>query len=382
MAYVQIAGQGLLLPELPPFSSPAFSSSPLIDATGEKIAFVGPVFFKAHTGSKTINKVHFRVGSLTKAGGSGWTVSLQSVSLTSGPPIVPSEVQDQFRAIAAADLTANTWFTSGLVTSDGTDTGTKRTVNFGELLAVVLEYDAGGRLGADSLVLNALGNILNTAVIGHQNCVMLKSGAGPTWAQLSAAINVVLEFSDGTFGTLDHAAVANGTNTHSYNSGTGVADEYANAFTLPFPCKVDGGWAILNFAAGADVEIILYDGTTAQQTVTVDSNAIGGAGSARFIHFSFAETALTANHTYYLSIRPTTANSITAYSIDVNDANHWDTWPLGQYMAYTTRLDLGAWAATTTTRRLMAGLRASSLDDGTGGAGGSGAVLSRVRSGY
>jgi len=142
-ANVQFTGVGAYVPWPINSMTPGFSSTLVIDATGEQAAQLGQVWFPARTGSKTINKVHFRFGAVTKAGGSGLQVSLQDVSLTAGPPAQPDGVVDQYRAIANGEATfaANTWYTSGLLTSDGTDTGTKRTVNFGDLVACVLEYD-------------------------------------------------------------------------------------------------------------------------------------------------------------------------------------------------------------------------------------------------
>ena len=348
-----------------------FNSSLVIDATGEKAAQSGQVWFPARTGSKTIDKVHFRFGTVTKAGGSGLNLSLQDVSLTTGPPKQPDGTVDQYRAIANGEATfaSNTWYTSGLITSDGTDTGTKRTVNYGDQLAVVLEYDGGGRLGADSVVMSMFA--MDGA--GQFNNYGLGALYTASWASVYQGIDIVLEFSDATFGTISSGQgvmPAKAIATASFAVNTAGADEYALEIKFPFPVKLDGAWFHAATAVGSDFEIVLYSGTTALQTVTVDYNAIG-INATRIVEVVFPETALTANTLYRLAIRPTTTVAVQLYYLDVNNAAFLDLLPGGQAFAYSTRVDQGAWSATTTTRRLFGGVRISSLSDGVGGGGGS-----------
>lgn len=367
MALQTIAGEGFFFPASALLTSgfgTTFDSSLLIDATGEKIAMCGRVFNKDRS-SKTINKVHFRFGAVTKAGGSNLTVSLQDQALVI--PNQPDETQDQYRAIANADITANTWFTSGLITSDGTDTGSKRTVAYNERIAVVIEFDGGGRLGSDSFVVSGLAGSATSNIVS--NC--LKTGG--SWAVIAGVAVVLFEFSDGTFGTLQNARPVSAINTHTYKQDTGTADEYALEFQVPWPCKVDGGWAFLTVAAAtADYDIILYDGTTpmASGSVSIDGGEHSSANN-RYAIFGFAaEVTLAANTTYRLAFKPTqTTSNISVISIDVAAAGHFQAHPGGTAFQYTTRLDSGSWASPTTTRRLMAGVRISALDDAASAGG-------------
>jgi hypothetical protein len=77
--------------------------------------------------------------------------------------------------------------------------------------------------------------------------------------------------------------------------------------------------------------------------------------------------ALAALTQYYLSVKPTTTNNVTVYALDVDDSNQLALHPGGGNFNYSTRVDGGAWAAPTTTRRLVAGLMISALDNGSGG---------------
>lgn len=352
---------GYLFPD-PPFfgNAPSLSTTLLIDATGEKVAMIGRVWFKERTGTKDITKVGFRFGAVTKAGGSALTVSLQDVSLTASP-LQPDEVQDQTVAIANANASfaSNTWIQTGALSAS-------RTVSVGDLLAVVVEYDGAGRLGADSVVISSIA--ASSSIL--QSAPALKTAA---WAEVTTIANVVLEFTDGTFGTLSGALPFSALNTEAFNSGTTAGaggDERGTAFQFPYPVTVEGGYVTIALAGtSSDFDVVLYSGTTALATCSVDANATSSTGG-RLCYFDFATPqALSANTTYRLAIKPTTVNNVTIYSLDLADANHRQAWGGGVNWAYTVRTDAGAWTDTTT-RRALLGLRISAgADDAGSGAG-------------
>ena len=338
------------------------NSAPAIAATGDKTAFCGRVWTPTR-GSKSIERIGYRYGSgLVKAGGSGHTVSLQDVSLTAGPPMQPDGTPDQTVAVAAADQASSTWIRTGTLSAN-------RTVAPGGLLAVVVEFDGGGRLGADSFTLSGLNDPAVASGLQGAACVTSVSGV---WALSTNRItpNVILEMSDGTFGTLLGSIPCSLVNTHAFKQDTGTADEFALAFQVPFACKVDGMYLPFLVAANtSDFSFILYDGTTPMTggTIAVDANAIRQTTVGDGLYPFSQEITLAANTQYYLSMQPTqTTSTVTCYSLDVSDANHLTCHSGGTAFNYSTRLDAGSWAAATSTRRLFAGLSISSLDDGTG----------------
>lgn len=357
MGLRNIPGQGMRLPAPDAFTSaPAFTSS-VIDATGEKFAWVGQVFFQERTGTKNITKVGFRFGTVTKAGGSGLTVSLQNVNTAAGPA-QPDETQDQTVAIANGDagFASNAFYMTGALSAS-------RAVSFGEPLAVVAEYDGGGRLGADAVNFSNINT--KTASPHLRSNVSLKTAS---WTvQAGQTPNVVLEFDDGTFGALNDGFPASAINTHTFNSGTGGADEYAMRFSVPFPCRVDGGWAMFNAGTtSADFDVVLYDGTTAMTngTATNDAHTLGVVGNARMFFFQFpGAVTLEANKVYRLAFKPTTANNVSVYTYDVVNANHFQGYFGGTEFHHSTRVDAGAWSDTTT-RRIVGGISFCAFDDG------------------
>jgi hypothetical protein len=349
---------GLWVPSIPLLSwAPTYTSS-LIDATGEKMAWLGRVWNRDHT-SKNISRVGFRFGAVTKAGGSGLTVSLQNVDTANGPPYRPDETQDQTVAIANGDsgFTANAWYRTGTFSAS-------RTVAFGELVAVVVEYDGSGRLSSDVV------NFSNPAV-GASNQLGQFAGAvakqSGTWGAPTAAPNIILEFDDGTFGTFIGAVPGSALTVPSFNSGTtsgSGGDERALEFTVPFPLKVDSFWAVIGPNANADVDVVLYDGTTALATVSNDYNTHEAAAHRPAMAPFSAEQTLAPGHTYRLAVKPTTANSTSIAINSVNAVAHWDAVPGFSGMQYNFRTDGGAWGTATTTDRIFAGIGISAIDAG------------------
>jgi hypothetical protein len=329
----------------------------LIDATGEMVAYPGRVWFAERTGTKDIHKVGFRFGTVVKAGGSGLTVSLQNLATAAGPPGVPDETQDQTVAIANADagFVSNVWYQTGALSAD-------RTVTYGDSLAIVVEYDGGGRLSSDAVNLATLG----ASFTSQFNLPVLKTGG--TWASIGVNGNCILEFSDGSFGSLEGDWPVSAQNTHTYKSDS-AADEFAMAFTFPMAVKIDGLRLITAVAGNtSDFEVVLYSGTSALQTVSVDANQLGGT-TQRWCEVPIPETEIAANTTHYLSCKPTTTNTVSVYSTDVAAAGHLIAYPGGTSFTYSTRVDAGSWAAVTTTRRLCGAVRVSSVSDGAGSGG-------------
>src|SRR5207253_746752 len=102
-------------------AAPAYGTDALIDAAGEKVAFIGNLWHPTvKTGTINIRKVHFRCGAVTLNAASELRVSLQTVSSTVGPPYQPDGVQDEFYDFKTATtaITANAWNSTGNLSAD------------------------------------------------------------------------------------------------------------------------------------------------------------------------------------------------------------------------------------------------------------------------
>jgi hypothetical protein len=364
MAWQRLQGSGLMIPgPCPSYANPSFNSLLVIDATGEKAAFCGRVWNKDRA-SKTITRVGFRFGAVTKAGGSGLTVSLQDVSLVSGPPMQPDGAQDQTVAIANSDpgFTSNVWYRTNALSAN-------RTVAFGELLALVVEYDASGRLGSDSVVISGI--YRSNVGEPEQSVSVLYT---TSWAtQSTAVVNCILEFTDGTFGTLYGGSPASNLGYAYFNSGSDP-DEVALHFKFPFPVKVDACWTYGSpGTSAADYDVVLYEGTTPMNggTISIDANAVSTTQLHPCVLPFASEISLAKDTDYYLAIKPTqAAASVYQAWFEVADANHLAACEGGTEFHYAYRVDGGAWNNTLTARRPFMGLFVSSVDDGVGGGAG------------
>lgn len=371
MALQQVPGGGLWIPR--PIAATGSITSSVIDATGEKFAWTGFVFNKDRT-TKSIRTLGFLFGTVTKAGGSALTASLQNVSAAAGAPMQPDETQDQTVAIANADagFVTNAWYTTGNLSAD-------RSVAFGEAISVVIEYDGGGRLGADTV---ALRNYATPDIFGGAYNTPSSALKTASWAGITVHPNIILGFSDGTFGTLAGGFPFSASTVLSYKQDTAGTDEWALDFTLPFPCKVDGWWGVIGGDANtADFDVILYDGTTPMTggSVSYDAMWLVALGTQRMIYGSFSqEISLSANTAYKLAVQPTqTTSNVRLFYFDVSAAGHMQAHDGGANFLINGRINAGAWAGTTTTRRPLLGLRVSSLDDAVsaGGGGGGGRII-------
>jgi len=173
---------------------------------------------------------------------------------------------------------------------------------------------------------------------------------------------------DGTVGIFANAfpTLSAAFNSHAINTGT-TPDEVAIAFTPTVPCSIGGGGFVLQSAANADYSLVLYEGTNAIQTVSVVSDTVYADATVRPVDVAFPDVDCTVGTTYYLALKPTTANSVTAYSFDCSSAAQVEAFA-GE-MSYAQRTDAGAWSATTT-RLPLAWFRITASDDGAGGGGG------------
>src|ERR1051325_2984643 len=289
------------------------NSPGLIDATGEKVAWIGQVWFPDRTGSKSIRKVGFRFGTITKTGGSGLTVSLQDVSTAAGAEARPDEVQDQTVAIANGDagFASNVWYQTGAFSAD-------RSVNFGEFLAVVLEFDGSGRLGSDAVRVANLDSVTSGSHIPAVG-VTLKSGGN--WNIILQVPNIILEFSDGTFGTLSGSFPASAITSNIFNTGTAGADEYALKFTVPTDTVIDGAVVVAFQSSAHHGVVTLYDSVnTVLATVTLSHHT---DSEFRYAYACFSnKVTLTAGATYRLSFQSADTTSVRLFTWDVSAAGH------------------------------------------------------------
>ena len=306
-----------------------------------------------------LNRVEFRLGTVTNNPDNGLRISFQNIDAAGDP----DGTEDQFRVIAGP-FASDTWITPGLITSDGTDTGTKRTVAAGDRLAVVIQFEsfvAGDSVNIDRLDMNASAASLE----GLEYYTSASSDSGATWTPAVDSAVMALEYETGGYEPVaDHWLPILALVTTTYNNGS-TPDERALRFQIPFNATCDGCWIRGDFDGDAD--IVLYDGAdNVLATATMDASARPATGGAN-AWFKWDAVSLTANTTYRLALRPSTGTSLTLYSFTVESNGRFAAAVPGSVQWHqSTRTDAGSWTDTDTARP-WAGLHFSEVDSGASG---------------
>jgi hypothetical protein len=376
MAFVTLPGHGsLAYPAMPPGPVAGAialnNTSLIIDAAGERIALMGQ-YWSASGGSKTIDTISFMPGTMVNTNGSNIRVSLQNLN-TAATPTQPDGTQDQFRDHLINTISSNTWFTTGLVTNDGTNGGIKRTVNHGDFLAVVIEFQSF--VAGD--ILRAQGSGTAAHIFGPVAALF----AAAAWTIPSVLPNVLFTNSDGSLGCFHNAPPRTAQTNVPYNNGT-TPDEYGVRFTAPFDMKVDGiSFYTFMPNSTADFELVLYQDTTVIDTIVVPAEISSTTGTARISELSFAtKRTLVKDVQYIISMKPTTANDVSTFFYNVAAASHIGLWAGGVGTELVVRTDLGAWAVdgTPTRRWYHLGVMITDIDIPTAGGGGTGRPMISV----
>lgn len=288
--------------------------------------------------------------------------SFQDVDLTTG---APDGGVDQFRN--DANPSSGAWFAPGLITSDGTNTGTKRTVSAGDYLACVVDYTAYTNGSSQIRVLNALAN---TAFPYHAT----NTGA---WAKAVNYPVLALKYNDGSYGYFAEPIFPISALS---TANTATNAEQILRFIVPFACTISG-CRIWGDFDGAATTINLYssDGTTIMSSVTYDTDARQATGGSPTFFYFGTPQSLTANSTYYIGVyEATSGNSAIQYA----DMGVMAASPGGAEWYYGTRATPGSGSiSTTTTRRPFIDIVITKIDDGTGATGFAGTSFARVFSG-
>lgn len=330
-------------------NSPSFGTDALIDASTEKVAFVGCVWHPTvKTGTIKIRKVHFRCGAVSVNAASTIRVSLQNVSATAGPPYQPDGTQDQTADIAGSAMVANGWNTTGNLSADRTVdlAGVNLTDSNSRWLAVVVEYQAF--TAADSVIVSSV--VAGAATIGLGGGVVLNTGS---YALLANRFGIAaLECDDGTFAFLKTVGPWSNFNSASVST-SGAIRRAGVKFKFPTRRTVDSAAMMVRVPSGSGGRLVLYSYNGALETqigsIDVDKDAVTAVGADRLLEVTFTPIILEADTYYRFAFVPATTTACLVYYGDVNSAALMDGLIMGQ-QAHWTQYDGSAWTDTTTRR--------------------------------
>ena len=283
--------------------------------------------------SGTLNKIWFRTATVTT--GDTIRVSFQDLAATG----YPDGTADQYRLVTIASVDDSTWFTTGSITSDGSDSGTKRTVTAGQTLGIVFDY---ATYTAGNMTIALGRNHTNSySFIGTNGAINYET----SWAASTiSSMCIALEYTDGVFYT-PGCMPAVGT-SFGVSSSTSP-DEYANIFSLPYPTTIWGLGITCNVLSLRPFDVVLYssDGSTVLATGSFGSMANNAGPVVAPIPFTTPYT-LSAGTSYYASFRPSGTTSNNIYKNTFPSTVVMGATPFGSSCYGASRTDAGAWTTT------------------------------------
>jgi len=330
-------------------------SAVTLNASGDRIGFVVQC-----PKAGTLDKFECMVGTVGNNPDNGIRLSFQTVSLSTGDP---DGTQSQYRDITGT-LAANTWQVPGLMPSDGTDGGVKRTVAAGELLGCVVDFVSF--VASDSFAVQVFG------VSGmYRNWYVDNASTGSYVKSSTSAPILALKYDDGTYAIFDIPIwpIVDSNQVTSFNSSTSP-DERGLRFQVGTSMRAVGYWFVVDGDNAFDV--VLYDsGGSVLDTQSYDPDQRNAANTMYYVgYFPSGPHTLTASTTYRLILKPTTTSSITYWELELPSAAYQACIPGGVEWYATSRTDAGAWTDDQT-RRPQMGLIFDGIDVSTGGGGGS-----------
>lgn len=353
-----------IFPAAMPYSggdvAPNFTATGAMNASGDRVAFIVRC-----PKAGTLDKFEVRTGTVSNNPDNGIRYSFQSVDATTGNP---DTSVDQFRDITAAHA-SNTWQTPGLITSDGTDTGTKRTVSRGEYVACVMDFVSF--TASDSISYSTLR--ADAPDIGGAS--WSADGSSGTYAKGSRSFRPILalKYDDGTYAHFGHDNVwpVSAINTYLYNSANATADERGIKFNFPVPVQVRGAWFYVDM--DADWDCVLYDNASSVlASVTADKDFRQGSGAVVAPYFVLFSSSISCSaNTDYRIIAKASASANSWYSLSAPSSSYMSAMPWGTYGVSTRRVDAGSWTDATD-EQMLCGLILDGFDNGAGGAGSGG----------
>jgi hypothetical protein len=351
MAYVDVPGR-FIYPKVDEtihnMNNPGLSYT--LDAAGDYMAFI---FAVPKTG--TLQTVHIRQTQQTSI--QDLRISFQDVDSINDPD--GTDDQYRVRTPLAGDL--NNYVSWGIISSNGTDGGVKRSVTQGDRLAIVIRFES---TAGDIDILRGA-NRSGTSDEAGPYC-MFSSDSGANWAPQQSWPAFMLEYTTGIVHVPECFPLKTRNTFSAGNAST--PDEVGFKFQVPFKCKVVGA----EFNSSAHTDAIVGIETSVGGVIATATNALwdgtdNAAGGRRTFMFDHAEVELEANTVYYLTWKPNTATSRSMITWNIEDAAARAGLPWGTTSSYNTRTDGGAWTEDTTITLLMS-LIISAIDDGAGGA--------------
>lgn len=343
-------------------SSIGLSTAATLDAAGETIDMFGRYWWPDRSDtSKNLTHIHVNIGAVASFNAaSQWRVSVQGYDGAAGPPARGNgTIAASFTSAAGVGPTATSMNRVALAAP--------LAVTFGAKAVIRIDYAAF--TATSSIIVRGLTS-MSTNLRGIQQGA--SDNTTGSYVEVGVQPVAILEFDDGTFGTLYGFAPITALNTRTWsNTGSGSGGlTNGNQRGLEFTPQITFNADIIgvDIDADGDFEILLLEGTTLVETITIDANEVAAATQRRSGFPLTQVRTFTAGTTYRVLIRPTTTTNISLSSVTVGSNAHRVLIAAG--WASNSRTDSGAFGTAVDTELPMIWFEFSGADDGTGSGGG------------
>lgn len=356
-AIVRIPGGMLIGPAPRSDGNPYINNALFLGAGGDGTMKVSMPFRVPKSG--TLDKCEYLAGSVV--GSNTARLSFQNIDLATG---YPDGTQDQFRDLA---VSASAWNAPGVMTHDGTNGGTKRTVTRDDLISCVIEfatYPGGVGFNVEGLAIPT-----NQGILQGTGYVDIFSGSA--WSHTAYNAIIALKYDDGTYAFIQPQVYPTSSiAVAQFNSGS-TPDERGVRFQVPFDSEAEGAWISVNGGSSfGDFDVVLYDaGGSVLQTIPADKDVGVTYTIPTGIYRRFPTAqSLTANTTYRLTVKPTSGTNVQIVNMTIPGSAYQGAIEGGTEWYFTARTDGGAFSDTQTERPFI-GLVLSGVDTSSGGGG-------------
>jgi hypothetical protein len=249
----------------------------------------------------------------------GSTVVRVSFQDLTGNPGLPDGTEDQYRDISSQPTNA-AWYSSlGIMSSDGTDGGSKRSVTRGEAIAVVWRFQTFGT--SPVLQFRAQqggpygGEWKSTyTALDTSGSYSITSGNVPV---------IVFQYDDDSFWIPGGCSPVNTTTSTTFNSSSNPK-ERGCYFVPNVPLRVIGFGVTADFDNAVD--LAFYTGTTETDVYTIPHTLrASDSANAPLLYLTDADWDLSAGQAYRFHLRPGASN-IAYRDTTINAANLVSNW--------------------------------------------------------
>jgi len=260
---------------------------------------------------------------------------------------LPDGTADQYRDVT---VSGTGWIASGIISSDGTDTGTKRSVTKGNYLWIKIKLDTrtSGSMRPDYFAHGS----------GASGFPWVATYNGVTTTRASnGTLFLALKYDDDVYTPLPFIHAVPGFTQEAFQASTNP-DERGMLFgPMPFTGRLWGVHLPVSGATNATWTIKVYDSSStllaSQAFDNDDFRSITGSGGLATVMFA-SQPILRTGRKYRVTVLGTGTGNQSIYSLDYNSqALAEQTVPWGTNFCRTTRNDGGSWTEDKTKKYWM-----------------------------